>query len=74
MGNPSLVVGALSYAGQFNVTIVSDPSVCPDAVVFARGFEAALRTLTGSSTDDLRWAGAGSNRRPSGFQPDARTN
>lgn len=46
-GNITLGVGALSYAGQFNITVVADPESCPDAEVFADGIRDALHS-TGS--------------------------
>ena len=45
MGNLTLVVGALSYAGQLNVTAVGDRNGCPDVEVFARGVRDALDDL-----------------------------
>jgi hypothetical protein len=36
MGNLTLVVGVLSYAGQLNLTAVADPDGCPDVEVFAQ--------------------------------------
>lgn len=41
-------IGALSHAGRFAVTVVSDPDACPDVEVFADGVASALRTLTDS--------------------------
>ena len=43
LGNESLGVGALSYAGQFNIMAVGDADAYPDIDVFA-----------GSASDDLR--------------------
>jgi diacylglycerol O-acyltransferase len=37
LGNESLGVGALSYAGQLNVMAVCDADVCPDIEIFAAG-------------------------------------
>lgn len=45
MGNLTLVVGVLSYAGQLNVTAVADRAACPDVEVFARGVSTALDEL-----------------------------
>jgi diacylglycerol O-acyltransferase len=39
-------IGALSYAGQFNITVVADRDGCPDAAVFTEGLQAALDALT----------------------------
>jgi WS/DGAT/MGAT family acyltransferase len=44
-GNVTLGVGALSYAGQFNITAVADFDACPDVEVFADGVHDALRSL-----------------------------
>jgi WS/DGAT/MGAT family acyltransferase len=46
MGNVSLGIGALSYAGQFNITVVADRDGCPDAAVFTQGLQAALDALS----------------------------
>jgi diacylglycerol O-acyltransferase / wax synthase len=48
-------VGALSYAGQFNITAVADHEACPDIEGFAHGVRGSLETLAisllaGSST------------------------
>jgi diacylglycerol O-acyltransferase len=53
LGNVSLGVGALSYAGQFNVTAVADRELCPDLEVFVQGVRRsldALAALVGSRT------------------------
>jgi WS/DGAT/MGAT family acyltransferase len=44
-GNITLGVGALSYAGQFNLTAVADRDACPDVDVFAQGVRDALHAL-----------------------------
>lgn len=43
LGNLSLGVGALSYAGQFTIVAVGDTRTCPDVDVFARGLRSELR-------------------------------
>ena len=48
-GNLTLGVGALSYAGQFNLTAVADRDACPDVEVFAAGARAALQELGASA-------------------------
>ena len=45
MGNLTLVVAVLSYAGQLNVTAVGDAVGCPDVELFARGVRSALDDL-----------------------------
>src|SRR5512133_1818966 len=42
MGNLTLVVAVLSYAGQLSITAVGDRDACPDLEVFARGVRGAL--------------------------------
>ena len=49
VGNVSLGVGALSYAGQFNVTVVADRDSYPDLDVFTIGVENGLRDLDQSA-------------------------
>ena len=46
MGNLTLVVVALSYAGQLNLTAVADRDACPDVEVFAQGVRSALDDLS----------------------------
>jgi WS/DGAT/MGAT family acyltransferase len=43
--NVSIGVGALSYAGQFNLTVVADSDVCPDLGVFVAGVQRSLEAL-----------------------------
>jgi WS/DGAT/MGAT family acyltransferase len=45
MGNMTLGIGALSYAGQFNVTAVADRETCPDVAVFVEGARRSLNAL-----------------------------
>jgi diacylglycerol O-acyltransferase / wax synthase len=49
MGNLTLVVGVLSYAGQLNLTAVADRDGCPDLGVFAHGVRTALDELARSA-------------------------
>jgi WS/DGAT/MGAT family acyltransferase len=48
MGNLTLVVAALSYAGELNLTAVADRDTCPDVDVFAQGVRATLDELEAS--------------------------
>ncbi|HEU4541943.1 MAG TPA: wax ester/triacylglycerol synthase family O-acyltransferase [Jiangellaceae bacterium] len=48
MGNLTLVVAVLSYAGQLNLTAVGDREGCPDVEVFAEGVRSALDDLARS--------------------------
>jgi hypothetical protein len=43
----SLGIGALSYAGQFNIMAVADQAACPDLDVFAASASGELRVLAG---------------------------
>jgi diacylglycerol O-acyltransferase / wax synthase len=49
MGNLTLVVAALSYAGELNLTAVGDREGCPDVEVFADGVRRALDDLARSA-------------------------
>lgn len=53
MGNLTLVVAALSYAGQLNITAIADRDGCPDVEVFARGVrisrDALAESLSGTA-------------------------
>jgi len=46
-GNVTISVGAISYAGQLNIDIVSDRQAVPDIAVFAAGMSRALGELVG---------------------------
>jgi WS/DGAT/MGAT family acyltransferase len=48
MGNLTLVVAVLSYAGQLNFTAVGDRDGCPDVEVFAQGVRSVLDDLARS--------------------------
>jgi diacylglycerol O-acyltransferase len=48
MGNLTLVVAVLSYAGQLNLTAVADRDGCPDLEVFLQGVRSALDGLVRS--------------------------
>jgi WS/DGAT/MGAT family acyltransferase len=45
MGNMTIGVGAFSYAGQFNFTVVADRDLCPDIDVFVAGMQDTLEAL-----------------------------
>jgi diacylglycerol O-acyltransferase len=49
MGNLTLVVAVLSYAGQLNLTAVADRDGCPDVEVFTQGVRRALDDLAQSA-------------------------
>lgn len=59
-GNVALGVGALSYAGQFNITIVADADAVPDVDTFATGIQGALHTLSASRSVKQAMAGISS--------------
>lgn len=48
IGNVTIGVGALSYAGQFNIAVVTDRDAVPDADVFVTAAEGELRGFFGS--------------------------
>jgi len=48
MGNLTLVVAVLSYAGQLNLTAVADQDGCPDLEAFTQGMRSALDDLARS--------------------------
>lgn len=48
MGNVTLGVGAMSYAGRFDILTVADAVLHPDVDVFAAGATAELRALRGT--------------------------
>jgi diacylglycerol O-acyltransferase / wax synthase len=49
LGNISIGVGALSYAGQFNLTLVADLDACPDLDVVVQGTRRSLDALAGAA-------------------------
>jgi hypothetical protein len=49
MGNLTLVVAVLSYAGQLNLTAVGDEDHCPDLEIFVHGVRSALDALARSA-------------------------
>jgi diacylglycerol O-acyltransferase len=55
VGNESLGVGALSYAGQFNIMAVGDADAYPDIDIFAASARDDLRALVESNTQVRGW-------------------
>ena len=45
VGNQSFAVAALSYEGQLNLGVLSDPATCPDVEIFCEGVRSALKVL-----------------------------
>ena len=45
IGTVSLAVGAMSYAGQFNIMVVADRDSCPDLGIFAVGLQKELDVI-----------------------------
>jgi hypothetical protein len=45
IGKVSLAVGAISYAGQFNMMVVADRDAYPDLDIFVAGVQDDLRAL-----------------------------
>jgi WS/DGAT/MGAT family acyltransferase len=48
-GNMTLGIGALSYAGQFNITVIADRDLCSDLAVFIAGVRTSLDALETST-------------------------
>ena len=48
IGNVTIGVGALSYAGQLAITVVADEDACPDVDVFTDGVRHTLHLLAAS--------------------------
>jgi WS/DGAT/MGAT family acyltransferase len=44
-GNMTIGIGALSYAGHFNITVIADRDLCPDLAVFIAGVRKSLDAL-----------------------------
>jgi diacylglycerol O-acyltransferase / wax synthase len=65
VGNLTLAVAVLSYAGQLNLTAVADRGTCPDLEVFAEGVRRALAELA----EGQRGAGSASRRGRSSPSP-----
>jgi diacylglycerol O-acyltransferase / wax synthase len=65
MGNLTLVVGVLSYAGQLNLTAVADRDGGPDVEVFAQGLRSALDDLARSGEDRRRVVAASAQEQRS---------
>ncbi len=59
LGNVSIGVGALSYAGQFNVTAVADREICPDLEIFAEGMRRSLDAVADSVLIDSQSSSSG---------------
>jgi diacylglycerol O-acyltransferase / wax synthase len=55
IGKVSLAVGAMSYAGQFNIMAVADKDAYPDIDVFSTAAEDELRALAESVSPPVRW-------------------
>lgn len=49
IGNEPLGVGAMSYAGRFNIAVTADADAFPDLEIFTNGLERELRSLCGSA-------------------------
>jgi len=45
VGTVSLAVGAMSYAGQFNIMVIADRDAYPDIDIFATSVQDELRAL-----------------------------
>ena len=45
LGNITIGIGAMSYAGRFNIVIVADTTTCPDLDIFTAGVADAMAAL-----------------------------
>jgi hypothetical protein len=67
IGKVSLAVAAMSYAGQFNITVIADRDTYPDLDIFVAGVQEELQALAAAmSAEPL---GATSCRRGRGRGP-----
>ena len=67
IGRVSLAVGAMSYAGQFNIMVVADGDAHPDIDIFAKSAQDELRALSaaaGVSSGRLWTSGRRRIKRP----------
>ena len=53
IGKVSLAVAAMSYAGQFNITVIADRDAYPDLDIFVAGVQDELRALAADSYPEL---------------------
>ena len=53
IGKVSLAVGAISYAGQFNIMVVADRDAYPDVDIFVAGVQDELRALAARRSADV---------------------
>ena len=67
----SLGIGAMSYAGQFNITVIADRDGCPDIEVFAAGMRDELRALGVSTHPISARSGADARGASRGSSADA---
>jgi hypothetical protein len=54
IGKVSLAVAAMSYAGQFNITVIADRDAYPDLDIFVAGVQDELGTLAARASAKLR--------------------
>jgi diacylglycerol O-acyltransferase / wax synthase len=54
IGNVTLGIGALSYVGQLNLTVVADEDACQDVDVFVAGVRGTLLSLTADQVGSAR--------------------
>ena len=54
IGQVSLAVAAMSYAGQFNITVIADRDAYPDLDIFVAGVQDELGTLAARTLATLR--------------------
>ena len=54
IGKVSLTVAAMSYAGQFNITVIADRDAYPDLDIFVAGVQDELGTLAARTSAKLK--------------------
>ena len=54
IGKVSLAVAAMSYAGQFNITVIADRDAYPDLDIFVAGVQDELGTLAARTSAKLK--------------------
>jgi diacylglycerol O-acyltransferase / wax synthase len=54
IGKVSLAVAAMSYAGQFNITVIADSDAYPDLDIFVAGMQQELQALAAAMAGEPR--------------------
>jgi hypothetical protein len=54
IGKVSLAVAAMSYAGQFNITVIAGSDAYPDLDIFVAGMQQELQALAAAMAGEPR--------------------